>query len=220
MAKLQQAIHLNPVFEDFGIKQYVETGTGGILDSHGENSLLQVSQLDDPDLRMHSIEILQRIYDEAVKYFDNNSNVIMHHRNSHEELPKVIEELSEDPALFLFDAHFPDSYRDNMNREIINDDPDYIKIPLEGELRILSEKRDISKDIIVIDDIRIYQDGPYENGNFENKKEHGGENLDFVEELLDETHVIVESYLQEGYLICFPVDTDVDELRKYVVGAE
>ena len=98
MAKLQQAIHLNPVFEDFGIKQYVETGTGGILDSHGENSLLQVSQLEDPDLKMHSIEILQRIYDEAVKYFDNNSNVIMHHGNSHEELPKVIEELSEDPA--------------------------------------------------------------------------------------------------------------------------
>ncbi len=85
MAKLQQAIHLNPVFEDFGTKQ-----TGGILDSHGENSLLQVSQLDDPDLKMHSIEILQRIYDEAVKYFDNNSNVIMHHGNSHEELPKVI----------------------------------------------------------------------------------------------------------------------------------
>lgn len=220
MAKLQQAIHLNPVFEDFGIKQYVETGTGGILDSHGENSLLQVSQLDDPDLKMHSIEILQRIYDEAVKYFDNNSNVIMHHGNSHEELPKVIEELNEDPALFFFDAHFPDSYRDNMNREVINDDPDHIKIPLEGELRILCDKRDISKDIIVIDDIRIYQDGPYENGNFENKKEHGGENLDFVEELLDETHVIVESYLQEGYLICFPVNTDVDELRKYVVGAE
>ena len=158
--------------------------------------------------------------DEAIKYFDNNSNVIMHHGNSHEELPKVVDGLDEEPALFFFDAHFPDSYRDNMNREVINDDPDHIKIPLEGELRILCDKRDVSKDIIVIDDIRIYKDGPYENGNFENKALHGGENLDFVEELLDETHVIVESFLQEGYLICFPIDTDVDELRKYVVGAE
>ena len=217
---MKQAIDLSPVFEDFNIKHYVETGTGGILDSHGENSLLQVSELELPDLKMHSIEILQRIYDEAVKYFDNNSNVIMHHGNSHEELPKVVDGLDEEPALFFFDAHFPDSYRDNMNREVINDDPDHIKIPLEGELRILCDKRDVSKDIIVIDDIRIYKDGPYENGNFENKALHGGENLDFVDELLDETHVIVESFLQEGYLICFPIDTDVDELRKYVVGAE
>ena len=77
----------------------------------------------------------------------------------------------------------------------------------------------MSKDIIVIDDIRIYKDGPFENGNFENKALHGGDSLDFVYELLDETHIIVESYLQEGYLICFPIVVDQDKLRNYVVGA-
>ena len=77
----------------------------------------------------------------------------------------------------------------------------------------------MSKDIIVIDDIRIYKEGPYENGNFENKALHGGESLDFVYDLLDETHIVVESYLQEGYLICFPINTDEQSLRKYVVGA-
>ena len=83
----------------------------------------------------------------------------------------------------------------------------------------MCQKRDVSKDIIVIDDIRIYKDGPYENGNFENKALHGGQNLDFVYELLDDTHIIVESYLQEGYLICFPVDTEEEKVRSYVVGA-
>ena len=68
MAKLQNAINLRPTFEDFNIKHYVETGTGGILDSYGQNSLLQVSQLQIPDLKMHSIEILDRIYDEAVEF--------------------------------------------------------------------------------------------------------------------------------------------------------
>jgi hypothetical protein len=219
MAKLQNAIHLRPTFEDFNIQHYVETGTGGILDSYGQNSLLQVSQLQKPNLTMHSIEILDRIYDEAVDYFKDNSKVCMHLGNSHDELPKVLDELDENPALFFLDAHFPDSYRDEYHREVIRDDPDYIKIPLEGELRILCQKRDISNDIIVIDDIRIYKDGPFENGNFENKELHGGQNLDFVEELLDETHILVESYLGEGYLICFPIATDVETLRKYVVGA-
>lgn len=219
MAKLQNAINLRPTFEDFNIHHYIETGTGGILDSYGQNSLLQVSQLQKQNLKMHSIEILERIYDEAVNYFKDNSNVCMHHGNSHDELPKVIDELDENPALFFLDAHFPDSYRDEYNREVIRDDPDYIKIPLEGELRIICQKRDVSKDVIVIDDIRIYKDGPYENGNFENKKLHGGESLDFVYNLLDQTHIIVESYLQEGYLICFPIDIEEDSLRKYVVGA-
>ena len=53
----------------------------------------------------------------------------------------------------------------------------------------------------------------------ENKALHGGQNLDFVYELLDDTHIIVESYLQEGYLICFPVSTEEDKVRNYVVGA-
>lgn len=219
MAKLQNAIHLRPTFEDFDIQHYVETGTGGILDSRGQNSLLQVSELNKSNLKMHSIEILDRIYDEAVEYFKDNANVCMYLGNSHDELPKVLEELDENPALFFLDAHFPDSYRDEYNREVIRDDPDYIKIPLEGELRILCQKRDVSKDIIVIDDIRIYKEGPYENGNFENKTLHGGESLDFVYELLDETHIVVESYLQEGYLICFPINIDEQSLRKYVVGA-
>lgn len=219
MAKLQNAIHLQPTFDDFNIHHYVETGTGGILDSYGQNSLLQVSELRKPNLKMHSIEILDRIYNEAVEYFKDNTNVHMHHGNSHDELPRVIEELDDNPALFFLDAHFPDSYRDEYNREIIRDDPDYIKIPLEGELRILCQNRDVSKDVIVIDDIRIYKEGPFENGNFGNRSLHGGENLNFVEELLDDTHILIESYLQEGYLICFPVGTKEENLRKYVVGA-
>ena len=219
MAKLQNAIHLRPTFEDLNIQHYVETGTGGILDSYGQNSLLQVSQLQKPDLTMHSIEILDRICNEAVDYFKDNPKVCMHLGNSHNELPKVLDELDENPALFFLDAHFPDSYRDEYHREVIRDDPDYIKIPLEGELRILCQKRDVSKDVIIIDDIRIYKEGLYENGNFENKSLHGGENLDFVYELLDETHIIVESYLQEGYLICFPIDIEEDKVRSYVVGA-
>jgi hypothetical protein len=219
MAKLQNAINLRPTFEDFNIKHYVETGTGGILDSYGQNSLLQVSQLQIPDLRMHSIEILDRIYNEAVDYFKDNDNVCMHLGASHDKLPETLEELDENPTLFFLDAHYPDSYRDEHNVEIIRDDPDYIKIPLEGELRIICQSRDVSKDIIVIDDIRIYQDGPYEHGNFENRSVHGGQDLNFVEELLDETHILVESHLQEGYLICFPVDTPEDTVRKYIVGA-
>ncbi len=127
--------------------------------------------------------------------------------------------MDENPALFFLDAHYPDSYRDAQNVEVINDDPDYIKIPLEGELRIICQKRDLSKDIVVIDDIRIYQDGPYEHGNFANRAKHGGENLNFVEELLGDTHILVESHLQEGYLICFPVNTSEETVRKYVVGA-
>ena len=43
MAKLQNAINLRPTFEDFGIQHYVETGTGGILDSYGQNSASGIS---------------------------------------------------------------------------------------------------------------------------------------------------------------------------------
>ena len=43
--------------------------------------------------------------------------------------------------------------------------------------------------------------------------------MDFVYELLDDTHIIIESYLKEGYLICFPVSIEEETIRNYVVGA-
>ena len=74
----------------------------------------------------------------------------------------------------------------------------------------------ISKDIIFMDDLRIYVDRGYEAGNWNQRKMYGGDGYEFVEELIGDTHVLVEHHGDQGYLLAFPVDTDQEKIMEIV----
>ena len=93
-----------------------------------------------------------------------------------------------------------------------------IRIPLEIELEIISKTRDISKDIFIIDDLRVYKDGDYEDGGpWVHRKTAGAKNCDFIEKLIGKTHILVEHNRDQGYIIAFPIDSKESAIKSTIV---
>jgi hypothetical protein len=76
-------------------------------------------------------------------------------------------------------------------------------LPLESEIELLSQMRQGCKDLIFIDDLRIYEDGPFTNGNWD-RKTLGGDGIDFIFNNFSNTHDIARSYQDEGYIVLTP----------------
>lgn len=193
MGMIQNPTNLELVCADFGIKNYVETGVGkGLSMSY----VLNISCIE----KAYGIELDERLY---TKYKFSNK-VKIYNGYTHIELYNVLNDLDSNPTLFWFDAHFPggDYFNEGYGKEM-----DVIKrLPLEQELNILSKNRDISNDVIFMDDLRIYVDRDFKGGVWHQRKEFGFEGYDFVNNLLKKTHIIKEHLGDEGYLLAFPIN--------------
>jgi hypothetical protein len=213
MGQIYQAIKPKEVIETFGIKNFVETGTG-IADS-----LSHILNVRPDDLNVYTIELMGELHKQLVERFEDTPNLHLIKGYSNIEMKTVVEQLSSEPTLFWHDAHFPGADF-NINGASYTSEPDPVKrIPLESELRVIKESgRDISKDVFVLDDLRVYKDGPYEGGNWDLRTVAGSDNIDFVYELFDETHVIIESYVAQGFLILFPIDADLEVCKDLIEG--
>jgi hypothetical protein len=82
----------------YNLQSYVETGTG-----IGE-CLSYVEQFDFNEF--HSIEIYEKIYNDAVYKFKDNQKIKIHLGNSYDILPKILPKIDGN-VLFWLDAHFP-----------------------------------------------------------------------------------------------------------------
>ena len=45
------------------------------------------------------------------------------------------------------------------------------------------------------------------------RKLYGADGYDFVEQLIGDTHILIEHHGDQGYLLAFPVDTPEDKIR-------
>jgi len=106
--------------------------------------------------------------------------------------------------LFWLDAHLPDFYDNSFGNDYLNNKE--IFIPLEKELRIIKESKNIENDVFIIDDLRIYEKGNYQSGNWDGvlKNEKTSSGVNFIYDILSDTHTIVKDYRHEGYIICQP----------------
>ena len=172
-----QAFDVQDMIDKFNIKTYVETGTGeGMCISHA--LLFSFSKL-------YSIEIDPELHkSNIIKFNDPRLNLI--NGISREYLPTILNKIgSASNILFFLDAHFPgadfstgnDRYKDSLN-QYGND-----AIPLENELNIIAKTRPNNRDVILIDDLRIYTDGGFETGNWSDRKSLGIDGIDFVHTL-------------------------------------
>jgi len=202
MGRIQNPANLPEMCKKFGIKNYVETGVGR---GEGINYILRNVKMD----KLYGIELDERLYSTYDEIFAGHS-VEIFEGYSHEQMPNVLEKLDNNPTLFWLDAHFPggDYFGEGYGSE-----QDFVKrLPMEEELRIISKNRDISNDIIFMDDLRIYVDRNFSSGNWHERSTIGAEGYDFVEELIGKTHTISEHLGDEGYILAFPIKYTEEEI--------
>jgi len=202
MGRIQNPTHLEQMCRKFEIKNYVETGVGK---GHAMKYVLDLGCID----QAYGIELDNRLFETYEKIFTNQP-VEFFYGYSHEQMENVLKELDKNPTLFWLDAHFPGA---DYFGEGYGSEKDFIKrLPMEEELRIISKNRDISNDIIFMDDLRIYVDRDFTMRNWEDRKTIGSDGYDFVEDLIGETHTINEHLGDEGYLLAFPIRYTKEEI--------
>lgn len=207
MGQINHPVKLEQMLKSFGIKNFVETGTG---DGSSMDKVLLTEIVDNA----YGIELDDELYANLEKAYDGIDYMHLYKGYSEDEMANVMDDIDDEPALFWLDAHFPGADYGPAGygaEEDVNK-----RLPMEAELRVMKEKRDLSKDIIFMDDLRIYVDRGYEAGNWDQRKMYGGDGYDFVEELIGDTHVLVEHHGDQGYLLAFPVDTDQEKIMEIV----
>lgn len=194
---------LQNFIKKYNNKVFIETGT-----LYGDG----INYVKDLFSELHSIEIDPVLAQRAQDRFKDISKITIHCGKSNEILSSVLNKI-DDNILFWLDAHFPsaDSHRASYSKEKDKD----TRAPLEKELTIISKRNTKYKDIIIIDDLWLYEDGPFEWGDFDShskacnmnvtRKELMGEiSSDFVYRLFKETHNIKKIYKNQGYFIIYP----------------
>lgn len=133
---------LNPEFlkqlkRFFDIDTFIETGT-----YLGDTCKVASTIFN----QVHSIELDIQLYLNALNLFKNNNNVHIHHGNSKDVLPNILNKLH-NKILFFLDAHWSEG--------ITAKGPEIT--PILPELKIIKESK-INDAVILVDDIRYFQE--------------------------------------------------------------
>jgi hypothetical protein len=155
--------------------------------------------------KIYSTEIVPEIAERAKLRFKNDSSVEILTGNSTEMMRATISTIPGN-CIFWLDAHFPGAEEGLEQYNAYNDET--VKLPLEQEVLVIKELRAGFKDVILIDDLRIYEEGPFDSGNLpDNILPPKVRNTEFVTIHLGKTNTVLKSFRDEGYLMV--VDTDL-----------
>jgi hypothetical protein len=151
---------------------------------------------------LYSSEIVPQLAETASKRFLHTNKVQIINSDSSTSLKQYLPNIKGN-ILFWLDAHFPGA--DAQLTEYDMELNEQLRLPLEEELNIISTLRKGKKDVIIIDDLRIYEDGPFENGLVPQDAMPVGErSIKFITDLFSNTHKVFKSYRDEGYTLIFP----------------
>ena len=158
---------------------------------------------------IQSVEINEKFHNFCKHKFKFNDNVNLWLGPSEERLKEMVESMKEyKSCIYWLDAHLPSDPGSRFKHDRIKDE---IEFPLETEIKIIKENRDISNDYFIIDDLRIYIDGPfqYPGSSWPHHKLYPDffphkDGIKFIEDLCGDTHEIVKIYDHEGYLLMYP----------------
>ncbi len=185
---------LTRIMKEYNIDSFFETGT---FRGDGVEYALR-----SPFAKIISVEIISEIAAEARQKFllQDNVNIITGDSLSilEKELPKLTGN-----CLFWLDAHFPGA--DAGLTAYDADTEESVRLPLSKEVETIRRLRPGFHDVLILDDLRIYEDGPYINGNVPaDALPRQDRNTNFIYKNFSATHVILKSYLDEGYILIFP----------------
>ena len=187
------------ILEDINCSVFFETGTG-------TGASLEYASDHKQFLRLYSVEIHQGTAEKAARYFANKPQVHVLNMDSLTALRQVLPTVAqEERILFFLDAHFPgEAAPDFAGYQAPI--PLETKLPLEQELELISRTRGNCRDVILIDDLRIYENGPFEAGNTPPEQETldpARKNIDFVVRLFPNRE-LHRDYRDTGSLIIAP----------------
>jgi len=124
----------------------------------------------------------------------HNNNIQFLYGESTEHLEKICQKEPED-IVFWLDAHYPADYGVATGVKVL---------PLIEELEIIAKYRQGKKDLILIDDLRIYETLSYQSGTLPPSHQKGEEGfLDDVRALFPGRELRIELN-DEGYLSILP----------------
>jgi len=201
----------------YGLEIAIETGTAY---AEGTKYLASIFK------KVYTVELLEYVFNANKPLFESLPNVEALHGSSADMLPEVLKQNTNTPTLFWLDAHLPSlknpglGWRggDASGGSIGNIDqgvPQWcepeIEFPLQKEFELIINGKDISKDVIIVDDLNHYDHGPdldcpgivWEASHCEDHRDTIG--TKFVYDLFQETHRIAKDYSGQGYLFLEPL---------------
>lgn len=186
--------NLDRIIKDFKTPNFFETGT------FWGDGVAYATQ--SPFQSILSVEIVPEIAKKAAARFTQLPHVKIITDESAAAMEKELGSLAGN-CVFWLDAHFPGA--DAGMTEYDADLDEEVRLPLTKEAEIISRLRKGKRDVIIMDDLRIYEDGPYENGNVPpDALPKMNRNIDFIYEYFSETHDIHKLYQEEGYIFLLP----------------
>jgi hypothetical protein len=186
--------NLEKFISEHNLLHFIETGTG-----LGDT----VDFVKDSFTAIWSIELIEAICDKARQRFWENKNVRIYCGESVAGL-EIMLGSADVPVLFFLDAHFPGADF-GYARYDSEKDPDK-RIPLQKEIETILKCRGeaVKNDCFIIDDLRVYEDGEYGDGNWPLRKELGGDGIGFIYDAFGETHYIEKDYRYQGFIVLTP----------------
>jgi FkbM family methyltransferase len=200
-----QAFNLKDLIARYNLCGYIETGTG-IGDSLSHALLFQEFK------ELYSVEIDRNLYDNAIGNFQDSRLKIVNDKSKN-ALKQILSTISRDENyLFFLDAHFPEADFGTAPDRYQTSFKKYGKdaLPLEEELSIIKEFRPQNKDVLIIDDVWIYESGPFQGGNWSERETMPLGDMSFVSKLFDGRYNIKKDYKQQGYLLLTPTSITHD----------
>jgi hypothetical protein len=181
--------------KSLGLAVFIETGTGnGDSLAHAAEGAFD---------KLFSIEISPVACKAAQRRFAHDARVEIIGSDSVGGLTRILTELAPTgrPALFWLDAHFPGA--PNLATYDAEPNPD-LRWPLETEIQLIRRMRPTGRDVIIIDDLRIYIDGPFGRGIAAPVVKSPTRSLDFIIDCFKDTHNYSVMWEDEGYMMLSP----------------
>lgn len=199
---------LNFYIKKYNVEYYFETGTGqGECLDHA---------LKYPFQEYYTVDIDEEMVELSYNKLKNrNKNINFYVGKSTDILDEYVPQLPKDKSvLFFLDAHFPgaDFQKCTYEESIRTHKKD--AFPLEEEVDIILKHRDVSRDVFIIDDLILYEEGNYDHLKKASAWEYGWlqdeldlqTNSKFLYEKFETTHSFKKDLRDQGYLIITPKD--------------
>jgi predicted SAM-dependent methyltransferase len=184
--------NLDDAIKQYNLKTFVETGTG-----KGDSLFYAAKH---SFQHCYSIELNNRLFKKTSKIF-NSDYISVLNGSSSQELRKLIPQISNDPVLFFLDAHFP-SGADFGLGGYTDFDESKDNIPMIEELELIHQFRTSKKDVIIMDDLRLFKDYPKNPLPKEIKPCPGV--IEACVQYFQKSHNFLEIQQDEGYLVLLP----------------
>lgn len=191
-------IDIDQLCNFYDVETYVETGTG---EGNSLAVILEIKSIN----KLYTVDIDPSMLSQASNRLGCEDKVKYVCNNSFDFLKELLENdlKDKDSVLFFLDAHFPFA---DFKKMTYQESIDFYKnqaVPLKDELELISKHRLNKNDIIILDDLRIYKDGPYEGGNWNDRSLYKLGDESFIYQFFPD-RTITEYYTEQGFILITP----------------